>query len=229
LTTPRQRRSGPSPLFWALVIIGVIALVVVFQGSRGRETGGGSAGTATPRPTQAAAVPSDASPTPTPLVVPTPAIPLPRSCPPNTAAQVDNPGLYGFCTPLGWGAYNNNNSLPITLLMKPRPGGNQVLQPTDFDRIQLLVALNAPQPQNVPGDCNTAANDSIDGLATHHCATAIDPSANPYKAVRAEFWAIDLFQDKKFYITALIGDDVSPQDVDLMNQVVHAVKPPTNG
>jgi hypothetical protein len=208
----------------------IVALFVV-GGSRRRTESG-----ATTQPTQATAAPTQArqstepgaTPAPTQIVVPTPAIPLPRGCPQNTVPQVDNPARYGFCTPTGWGAYNDNNSQPLTLIMKPRAGGSPVLQPTDFDRIQILVALNAPA-QTQPPDCQGPPNDSIDGLATHHCAATINPDTNPYKASRAEFWQVDLFGGRQFNITALLTDDVDPSDVALMNDVVHAVKPPSSG
>jgi hypothetical protein len=226
----QPRRSRSSSLIWAAVII-VILAALLFVGSRRNVESGARAPA---QPTQAAApaqtAPADtAKPSATGIVVPTPAIPLPRGCPANTAPQVDNPGLYGFCTPVGWGAYNDNNSTALTLVMKPRPGGSPVLLPSDVDRIQLLIALNGPsQPQTPPG-CGGPPNDSIDGVATHHCTADINPNNNPYRASRAEFWMIDLFGGKQFNITALIADDVDPDDIALMNQVVHSVKPPATG
>jgi hypothetical protein len=101
-----------------------------------------------------------------------------------------------------------------------------VLQPTDFDRIQLLLALDTAPPTDEPADCKGSPNDSIDGLAAHHCTVPLNPDNNPYHAVMAHYWTVDLAQDKKFYMTALVGPDVTPDDMALMNTIVHAIKPP---
>ena len=103
-----------------LGLAGLVVLLILFASLRGRQDNPAKAGA--PSPTQAA--------TPTPeqpsqgLILPTRVIPLPKGCPPQTAPQIDNVNRYGFCTPVGWGAYNNNNSQALTLLMRPRPGGN---------------------------------------------------------------------------------------------------------
>jgi hypothetical protein len=160
------------------------------------------------------------------LVQPTPIIPLPKTCPPQTAAQVDNAARYGFCTPVDWGAYNENNSLAVTLIMLPRPGSNPILMPTDFDRIKILIALDLPAPADLPGECKGPANDSIAGLATHHCTATLDPAANPYHGVRAEYWITDVFGDQKFPITAIIDADATDEEQAMVGTIVHSVTPP---
>jgi len=181
-------------------------------------------------PAKASTTPVSAQASPgagAPLVAPTPAIPLPKSCPENTLPQVDNPARYGFCTPAGWGAWNNNNQIETTQLIKARQGDTPIILPTDFDRIQILVNLNTANPgDSAPPECRGAPNDSIDGLATHHCSAPLDPENNPYHANRAEFWMVDLFQDRRFYMTALIPADATPDDDATINLIVHSVKPP---
>jgi hypothetical protein len=206
-----------------MVLAGLVLLLILIASLRGRQDNPAKAGA--PSPTQAA--------TPTPelpsqgLIVPTPVIPLPKGCPPQTAAQIDNIDRYGFCTPVGWGAYNNNNSQALTLLMRPRPGGNPILLPTDFDRMVVIMALDTPTPQNEPGECKGPPNDSIAGLAAHHCTAALNPDTNLYHGVEAQFWTIDLFGDRKFHITATIGPDVTDEDRANIAQIVHSIQPPT--
>jgi hypothetical protein len=164
------------------------------------------------------------------VVAPTPAIALPKSCPENTIPQVNNPAKYGFCTPSGWGAWNDNNQNPLTQIIKARVGDSPVLQVTDFDRIQIVVTLNTSSPgDSAPAECRGAPNDSIDGLAAHHCTAALNPDTNPYHAVRAEFWIIDSFQNRRFYMTALIPADATPDDDATVNMIAHNVKPPSAG
>jgi len=177
-----------------------------------------------PSASTAAAVPSDASSGG--VVQPTPAIPLPKTCPPQTASQVDNAARYGFCTPVGWGAYNENNTLAATLIMLPRAGSNPILMPTDFDQIKILVALDFTPLANVPAGCSESPNDSINGLATHHCTATLDPATNPYHGVRGEYWVVELANDQKFVITAIIDADATDDEQAMVPTIVHSVTPP---
>lgn len=222
---PVARPSNGSrfgPILLGVVLVGAFVAVLLL---RGRDNGKGAASQ-----TQATATPQAAAAlTPTPLVIPAPAIPVPHDCPSNTAPGVDNPDRYSFCTPIGWGSYNENNSMKETLLMKPRPGGSPVIEPTEFDRIQILVALDSGAPIDEPADCQGPPNDSIGGWAAHHCSATLNPDTNPYHASTADFWTIDLAQDRKFYMTAQLGGDVSADDIALVNSVAHAVHPPGAG
>lgn len=207
-----------------LVLAGFIVLLLVATQLSGHgKSAPTPAATATARPQ-----PQPATATPPGLVVPTPAIPLPTGCPPLTAAQVDNADLYGFCTPVGWGADNQNNTQKVTLIMKPRVGGGPILLPTDFDRIVVLVVLDAqlPDPSSLPGACQGPSNDSVDGWATHHCTAPLDPARNPYHGVRAEYWVIDLANDRKFYVSATIGQDATDDEQAVVPVIVHSLKPP---
>jgi hypothetical protein len=207
-----------------LLVGGILILAVGAILARRTDHSPGQ-GTAGPTATTAAAQASPGADAP--LVVPTPVIPLPRSCPTNSIPQVDNPARYGYCTPAGWGAYNNNNSNDSTQVIKPRPGGSPVLQPTEFDRIQIVVNLNTQSPgDSVPADCKGPPNDTIDGLATHHCTAPLNPNSNPYHATRAEFWQIELFEGKRFYMTAFVPPDATPEDDATIDLIAHNVKPP---
>ncbi len=218
---------------WLTLVLGVVVIgaAVAFFASRGSQSGRAAA---TPTAQGQSAAQADAgtsgSPAAQALVIPTPAIPPPKDCPPNAAPQVDNVDKYGFCTPIGWGAYNNNNSLKLTLIMKPLPNsGPPALLPTDFDRIQILIALDTEPPETVPDACKGAPNDSIDGLATRHCTVTLDPTKNPYQAVQAQYWTIDLANDRKFYIQALARDGVSDEDHQAIDTIVHTLNPPAGG
>lgn len=207
-----------------LILLAIVAIVVIAGAVQGR---GSPRTTPTPAVTVVAALtpPPGATAGRTPVIVPTPAIPLP-TCPAQMVPQVDNLGRYGFCTPVGWGAYNENNSLPLTQILKPRPGGNPILLPTEFDRIQIAINLNVGAPSSPPADCQAAPNDTISGLPAHHCAATLDPNQNPYRGVRVEFWRIDLSANRAFYITAIVGADASPEDQALISTIVHLVRPP---
>jgi hypothetical protein len=198
-------------------VVLVVAVLVVSVVTRQHDTTG------------QAQAPSALAPTQTPaggIVQPTPVIPLPKTCPPQTAAQVDNAARYGFCTPVGWGAYNENNTLAPTLIMLPRPGSNPILMPTDFDRIKLIIFLDFPLTGDLPGQCRESANDSINGMATHHCTAPLDPSTNPYHGVRQEYWIGDLVNGQHFDITAIIDADASDDEQAMVNTIVHSVTPP---
>jgi hypothetical protein len=215
------------------IVLGVLLIgaAVAFFAARGGKSGKGGATPAAQAPASGpAGAAAGASSTPQGIVVPPPAIALPKDCPNDAAPQVDNMDRYGFCTPVGWGAYNNNNSLKITLIMKPMPNsGPPVLEPTDFDRIQILVALDTDPPQQEPAACKGPPNDSIDGLATHHCTATVDPNANPYHAVLAHYWTVDLANNQHFYMTALVGAGVTDEDNKTIDTIVHSVKPPSAG
>jgi hypothetical protein len=218
----KRESAGRSRLI-LLAAIGVVIILAVALLPRIFAGGSSSRATATPT-TQAAAFPASRTPT---FTVPTPAIPVPKSCPPDTVPGVDNSDRYGFCIPTGWGAWNNNNSIPTTQIIKARQGDSPILQPTDFDRIQVVVSLDTGPPGDaVPADCKGAPNDAIDGLAAHHCTAALNPDNNPYHATKAGFWMIDLFGNRRFYMTALFGGDTTPDDDAVVDMVVHNVKPP---
>jgi hypothetical protein len=190
--------------------------------------GRGGSATSTPSATAVASATAGASstaaPSKTPLVVPTAAIALPQ-CPPSVVPEVDNPARYGFCVPTGWGAYNENNSLPLTELLRPHPGdANPVILPTDFSRIQIVIALNTSPPTNPPAECAGPANDTIAGLPAHHCTASLDPAQNPYHANEAQFWRIELPQNRSFYITAQ-SDNATADDLKTITAIVHLVKP----
>jgi hypothetical protein len=224
---PEERRRP-----WLTLALGIAVIVAAVAFFAARSSPSGRSASATPAAqarADSAATVAGASPPPPTIAVPTPAIALPKDCPPDSAAQVDNIDKYGFCTPLGWGAYNNNNTQKLTLIMKPKPNsGPPVLEPTDFDRIQIIIALDTDPPQTEPAACKGAPNDAIDGLATHHCTQPLDPSSNPYQAVRAEYWTVDLANDRHFYMTALVGDGVTDEDNQMINTIVHALKPPAS-
>jgi len=202
-------------LLLLFVVVGALLLVGVL--ATHPDSTKRSVSTAVPGPTDASSGG---------VVQPTPAIPLPKTCPPQTAAQVDNAARYGFCTPVGWGAYNENNTLAATLIMLPRPGSSPILMPTDFDRIKILIALNLTSPANVPAGCSESPNDSINGLATHHCTATLDPATNPYHGVRGEYWVVELANDQKFVITAIIDADATDDEQAMVPTIVHSVTPP---
>jgi hypothetical protein len=205
-----------------IALAGLVLLLIVLVSLRGRQDDPARAGAPSATPT-ATAAPAQASQG---VVVPTPVIPLPKGCPPQTAPQIDNVDRYGFCTPVGWGAFNENNSLALTLLMRPRPGGNPILLPTDFDRMVVVMALDTSAPQDEPGECKGPPNDAIAGLAAHHCTAPLNPDTNVYHGVEAQFWTIDLFGDKKFYATATIGADATAEDRTNIAQIAHSIQPP---
>lgn len=214
-----------------LVLVAIVLAVAVLGAIQGH---GGSA-TSTPTavsqaspvvPTSGASSPAadGATPAATPIVVPKPAIALPQ-CPPQVVPEVDNPARYGFCVPTGWGALNENNSVPVTSIVRPHPGDtNPVLLPTDFSRTQIVITLNTGAPANAPADCAGAPNDMIAGFPAHHCTAPLDPTKNPYSANEAQFWRIELPQGKSFYITAL-SDNATPDDLTTISGIVHLVKP----
>ncbi len=232
-TRRRQERAVEHRRSWLTLVLGVLVIGggVAFLAGRGpskREAA------ATPpvqaRTSNQVAADAGAPPTAPALVVPTPAIPPPKDCPPDSAPQVDNIDKYGFCTPIGWGSYNNNNSQKLTIIMKPLPNsGPPVLLPTDFDRIQILINLDTDPPADEPSACKGAPNDSIDNLATHHCTQPLNADSNPYHAVLAHYWTIDLANNRHFYMTALERDGVSDADRQTIDTIVHALKPPSAG
>jgi hypothetical protein len=194
----------------AVIVVAAVVLPRMVTGA----AGGASKATATPT-AQASGV-----------AAATPAVALPKSCPDNTIPGVNNIAKYGFCTPAGWGAWNNNNQVPLTQIIKARYSDSPVVQVTDFDRIQVVVFLNTGSPgDSAPADCRGAPNDAIDGLATHHCGAALDPDKNPYHAVRAEYWMVDLFGNQQFYMTAFLPSDATPDDEATVDLIVHNVKP----
>lgn len=217
----------------ALILLAIVIVVVVF----GTVVGHGGSAKTTPTATPVPTLPATASPTAgaaesaaqptasqTAIVVPTPAIALPQ-CPPAVVPAVDNPGRYGFCIPPGWGAYNDNNADTVTQLLRPHAGDtNPVLLPTDFARIQIVIALNTAAPTNLPADCTGAANDSIDGFPTHHCTAPLDASKNPYHANEAQFWHVELPSGKSFYITSQSAN-ATQDDLSTINIIIHLVKP----
>jgi hypothetical protein len=195
----------------------IIAAAVVVPRMVTSEAGGGSKAKATATPQNSGA-----------SAAATAAIPLPKSCPDNTIPGVNNIAKYGFCTPAGWGAWNNNNQVPLTQIIQARYSDNPVLQVTDFDRVRIVVFLNTGAPgDSVPAECRGAPNDSIDGLATHHCEAALNPDQNPYHAVRADYWIVDLYGNQQFNMTAFLPPDATPDDDAAVNLIVHNVKPPS--
>lgn len=219
-------RTGPN----VVIAVVVAALLAMLQACGGAAT---PAPSVTPLPSQPGAIASSSGASPaaasatvkaTALVVPTPAIPLP-SCPAGMAAQVDNAARYGFCVPVGWGDWNDNNSQPVTQILKPKPGGNPIILPTEFSRIVIVIALNATPPSNLPAACQGAPNDTVNGLHAHQCNATLNPAQNPYHGVQARYWLIDLPNKRTFYITAVIAAGAAPQDQALVNTIVHQVRP----